>query len=79
MSVIVEIARPDRCCNSCSSNDGVIEITALMRFGKIKQGTQIALCESCAQMLRFALNSRYKGYGELERREAERKEGEADG
>ena len=64
MGVIVEIAGPYRCCNSCNSNDGVIEITALMRVGKTKQGTQIALCESCAQMLRFALNSRYKGYGE---------------
>jgi len=64
MSVIVETARPYRCCNSCGSNDEVIEITALMQSGKTKQGTQIALCESCAQKLRFALNSRYKGYGE---------------
>lgn len=64
MSVIVEIAKPYRCCNSCGSNDGVIEITVGMRVGKTKQGTQIALCESCAQILRFRLNSRYKGYGE---------------
>lgn len=64
MGVIVEIAKPYRCCNSCNSNDEVIEITALRSVGKTKQGTQIALCESCAQILRFALNSRYKGYGE---------------
>lgn len=64
MSVIVEIAEPYRCCNSCNSNDEVIEITALIRVGNTQQGTQIALCESCAQKLRFALNSRYKGYGE---------------
>ncbi len=64
MGVIVEKAESYRCCNSCGSNDEVIEITALMRVGKTKQGTQIALCESCAQKLRFALNSRYKGYGE---------------
>ena len=63
MGVIVEIAEPYRCCNSCNSNDGVIEITALKCVGKTKQGTQIALCESCAQLLRFALNNRYKGYG----------------
>ena len=64
MGVIVKIAEPYRCCNSCNSNDGVINITALMRVGKTRQGTQIALCESCAQMLRLALNSIYKGYGE---------------
>lgn len=64
MGVIVEIASPYRRCNSCGSDDDVIEITALIRVGKTKQGTQIALCESCAQKLRFALNSRYKGYGE---------------
>ena len=64
MSVIVEIARPYRCCNSCNSNDGVVEITALKRIGKTEQGSQISLCESCAQILRFALNNRYKGYGE---------------
>ena len=64
MSVIVEIASPYRCCNSCNSNDGVIEITALLRVGKTEQGSQIALCESCSQKLRLALNSRYKGYGE---------------
>jgi RNase P subunit RPR2 len=64
MGVIVEIASPYRRCNSCNSDDGVIEITALMRVGKTSQGTQIALCESCAQKLRFALNNRYKGYGE---------------
>lgn len=64
MGVIVEIASPYRCCDSCNSNDGVIEITALMRVGGIEQGARIVLCESCAQMLRFALNSRYKGYGE---------------
>ena len=58
MGVIVETARPYRCCNSCGSNDEVIEITALMRTGTIKQGTQIALCESCAEMLRYRLNSR---------------------
>lgn len=59
MGVIVEIARPYRCCNSCGSKDGVIEITALMRTGDTKQGTQIALCESCAEMLRYTLNSRF--------------------
>ena len=59
MGVIVEIAKPYRCCNGCGSNDGVIEITVGMRVGKTKQGMQIALCESCAQKLRFALNSRY--------------------
>jgi len=59
MSVIVEIARPYRCCNSCGSKDGVIEITAGMSIGKTKQGTQIALCESCAEMLRYRLNSRF--------------------
>jgi hypothetical protein len=64
MGVIVEIAEPYRCCSSCNSNDGVINITALRLVGKTKQGTQIALCESCSQMLRLALNSRYKGYGE---------------
>ena len=64
MSVIVKIARPYRCCDSCNSNDDVIEITALMRVGGIEQGVQMALCESCAQKLRFALNSRYKGFGE---------------
>lgn len=64
MGVIIAIVKPYRRCNSCNSNDGVIEITALMSVGNTKQGTQIALCESCAQMLRLALNSRYKGYGE---------------
>lgn len=64
MSVIVETAKPYRCCNSCNFNDGVIEITALRRVGKTKQGTQLALCESCAQLLRLALNRRYKGCGE---------------
>lgn len=64
MGVIVEIAKPYRRCNSCNSDDGVIEITVLRRVGKAQQGIEIALCESCAQMLRFALNSRYKGYGE---------------
>ena len=64
MSVIVEIAEPYRRCNSCNSDDGVIEITVLRPTGKARQGTQIALCESCAQMLRFALNSRYGGHGE---------------
>jgi hypothetical protein len=64
MGVIVEIAEPYRCCNSCNSNDGVINITAVRLVGKTKQGVQIALCESCSQMLRLALNSRYKGYGE---------------
>lgn len=66
MSILVEIAKPYRCCNSCNSNDGVIEVNALKRIGNTKQGTQIALCESCAQILRLALNSRYKGYGEQE-------------
>lgn len=59
MGVIVEIAESYRCCNSCNSSDGVINITALMHVGKTIQGTQIALCESCAQKLRFALNNRY--------------------
>lgn len=64
MGVIIETAKQYRTCNSCNSNDGVIEITALRHVGKTKQGTQIALCKSCAQMLRFELNSRYEGYGE---------------
>ena len=64
MSVIVETANSYRCCNSCGSNNRVVEITALMHVGKTKQGTQIALCKSCAQILRLALNSRYEGYGE---------------
>ena len=64
MSVIIEIAEPYRHCNSCGSNDEVIEITSLMRVGKTTQGSQIALCKSCAQKLRFALNSRYEGFGE---------------
>lgn len=59
MGVIVEIARPYRCCNGCGSKDEVIEITALMQVGRTKQGAQIALCESCAQKLRFMLNSRF--------------------
>ena len=63
MGVIVEIAENWRTCNSCGSNEDVINITVLRRTGKSKQGTQITLCESCAQMLRFALNNRYKGYG----------------
>jgi len=66
MSVIVEIAEPYRRCNSCNSNDGVIEINVLRNIGSAKQGIQIALCESCAQMLRFALNSRYRRVGEEE-------------
>ena len=64
MSVTVEKAGPYRRCNSCNSNGDVIEITLLKHFGNIKQGVQIALCESCAQKLRFALNNRYEGYGE---------------
>lgn len=64
MGVKVENAKPYRRCNSCNSAEGVVEITALMRVGHTEQGSQIALCESCAQMLRFALSSRYKGYGE---------------
>ena len=62
MGVIVEIAEPYRTCGSCGSDDGVINITVLRPVGRSQQGTQIALCKSCAQMLRFALNSRY-GYG----------------
>ena len=63
MGVIVEIAEPYRTCGSCGSNDDVINITALRQVGASQQGAQIALCESCAQKLRFALNSRYRGYG----------------
>ena len=63
MGVIVEIAENWRTCNGCGSKENVVNITVLRRTGKSKQGTQIALCESCAQKLRFALNSRYKGYG----------------
>lgn len=63
MGVIVEIAESWRTCGSCGSNEDVINITVLRRTGISQQGTQIALCESCAQKLRFALNSRYKGYG----------------
>lgn len=66
MGVIVEIAEPYRTCGSCGSDDGVINITVLRPVGRSQQGTQIALCESCAQKLRFALNSRYKGYGVIE-------------
>lgn len=64
MGVIVETAEPYRRCNSCNSDDGVIEITVLRRVGKAQQGIEIALCESCTQRLRFALNSRYGGHGE---------------
>ena len=49
MGVIVEISEPYRCCNSCNSNDGVIEITALMRVGKTKQGTQGRDVPGCVQ------------------------------
>ncbi len=49
--ITVEKAESYRCCNSCSSNDGVIEITALMPVGKTKQGTQIALCDKCMRDL----------------------------
>lgn len=63
MGVKVEIAENWRTCNSCGSNEDVVNITVLRRTGKSKQGTQIALCESCAQLLRLAPNNRYKGYG----------------
>ena len=66
MALKIEIAEPYRRCNSCNSNDGVINITALMHVGKTTQGTQIALCESCAQCLRLQLQDRYKGYRERE-------------
>lgn len=58
------MADPYRCCNSCGSNDGVIEITVGMCVGNTKQETQVVLCKSCAQKLRFALNSRYGRYSE---------------
>ena len=59
MSVIVEIAPSYRCCNSCGSNDGVIEITTWLHLKNGKQGNQLSLCEKCAQQLRYCLNSRY--------------------
>lgn len=65
MALKIEIAESYRCCNSCNSNDEVINITALMPVGKTTQGTQIALCESCAQKLRFALNSRYGAFDDV--------------
>lgn len=65
MGVIVELAEPYKTCGSCDSNENVIYITAWRNVGKSRQGTQIALCESCAQLLRLALNGRYKGYGEV--------------
>ena len=63
MGVIVEIAEAWRTCGSCASDECAINITVLRRVGNSKQGTQIALCESCAQKLRFALNGRYEKYG----------------
>lgn len=63
MSVKVENAESYRTCGSCGSEDNVINITILRQVGHSLQGTQIALCESCAQLLRLALNNRYKGYG----------------
>ena len=64
MGVVVEKANSYRCCNSCNSKDEVIEITALMLVGNSNQGTQIALCKSCAQLLRSILNNRYEVRGE---------------
>lgn len=69
--VIIEEAEPYRTCGSCGSDEDVINITVLRMVGRSKQGTQIALCESCAQCLRLSLNDRYKGYGV----KAERMEG----
>lgn len=62
MAITVEFAESYRTCGSCGSNEDVINITALRQIVNTKQGTQIALCESCAQTLRLALNNRYKGY-----------------
>lgn len=68
--VIIEEAESYRTCGSCGSDEDVINITVLRRFGRQKQGIKIALCESCAQCLRLSLNDRYKGYGvKAERRE----------
>ena len=49
MSVMVEKAESYRCCNSCGSNEDVINITTLMSVGRTKQGTQIALCRQCTE------------------------------
>jgi hypothetical protein len=68
--VIVEGAESYRTCGSCGSNEDVINITILRMVGRSRQGSQISLCESCAQCLRLSLNDRYKGYGvNAERRE----------
>lgn len=69
--VIIEEAEPYRTCGSCGSGEDVINITMLRMVGRSRQGSQIALCESCAQCLRLSLNDRYKGYGVT----AERKKG----
>ena len=55
MSVIVERAESYRCCNSCGSNNDVLNITALMKFRQGKQGTQMALCSKCAEDLQSCL------------------------
>lgn len=68
--IIVEKAESYRTCGSCGSDEDVINITILRKVGRTKQGSQIALCESCAQCLRLSLDDRYKGYGvNVERRE----------
>lgn len=68
--VTIEGAESYRTCGSCGSDEDVINITVLRKVGRSTQGSQIALCESCAQCLRLSLNDRYKGYGvNAERRE----------
>lgn len=51
MSIIVEKAESYRCCNSCGSNDRVLNITTLIKVGHTKQGAQIAVCNDCAKDL----------------------------
>lgn len=55
MSVRVEKAESYRHCNSCGSNDRVLEIYAVMKIGRTTQGFSIALCNECAVSLFDAL------------------------
>ena len=59
MSIIVEKAESYRTCNSCSSNNNVVNITALLKFHNGTQGSQIALCEECAKKLLIQLQERF--------------------
>lgn len=60
--VTIEEAESYRTCGSCGSDEDVINITVLRKVGRSTQGSQIALCKSCAQCLRLLLNDRYEGY-----------------